>query len=72
MYLDQVKMEFGDRPHIYNEFLDIMKTFKSQQIDTPGVSLIALSLLCRPKRTPACLLSVNLTKSPLAPTPLKY
>ena len=37
MYLDQVKMEFGDRPQIYNEFLDIMKTFKSQQIDTPGV-----------------------------------
>jgi hypothetical protein len=37
MYLDQVKMEFGDRPHIYNEFLDIMKTFKSQAIDTPGV-----------------------------------
>lgn len=36
-YLDQVKMEFGDRPHIYNEFLDIMKNFKSQQIDTPGV-----------------------------------
>ena len=36
-YLDQVKMEFGDRPHIYNEFLDIMKTFKTQQIDTPGV-----------------------------------
>ena len=30
-------MEFGDRPHIYNEFLDIMKNFKSQQIDTPGV-----------------------------------
>lgn len=37
MYLDQVKMEFGNQPHIYNEFLDIMKTFKSQQIDTPGV-----------------------------------
>ena len=37
MYLDQVKMEFGDRPQIYKEFLDIMKTFKSQQIDTPGV-----------------------------------
>eukprot|EP00985_Skeletonema_marinoi_P001774 scaffold704_cov131-Skeletonema_marinoi.AAC.1 len=30
-------MEFGDRPQIYNEFLDIMKTFKSQEIDTPGV-----------------------------------
>lgn len=37
LYLDQVKLEFGDRPHIYNEFLDIMKTFKTQQIDTPGV-----------------------------------
>jgi len=37
MYLDQVKMEFFDRPQIYNTFLDIMKTFKSQQIDTPGV-----------------------------------
>ena len=37
MYLEQVKMEFEDRPQIYNEFLDIMKNFKSQQIDTPGV-----------------------------------
>ncbi len=37
MYLDQVKMEFGDRPNIYNEFLEIMKKFKSQKIDTPGV-----------------------------------
>ena len=37
MYLDQVKMEFGDFPQIYNEFLEIMKTFKSQEIDTPGV-----------------------------------
>lgn len=39
MYLDQVKVEFGDRPQIYNEFLHIMKTFKSQEIDTPGVIL---------------------------------
>mmetsp|Transcript_54447 Transcript_54447/g.157450 ORF Transcript_54447/g.157450 Transcript_54447/m.157450 type:complete len:1191 (-) Transcript_54447:32-3604(-) len=37
LYLDQVKVEFGDRPHIYNEFLEIMKTFKTHQIDTPGV-----------------------------------
>jgi paired amphipathic helix protein Sin3a len=37
LYLDQVKVEFFDRPEIYNEFLDIMKTFKTQQIDTPGV-----------------------------------
>ena len=37
MYLDQVKMEFGDFPHIYNDFLEIMKTYKSQEIDTPVV-----------------------------------
>ena len=36
-YLDQVKMEFGDRPRIYNEFLEIMKNFKAHEIDTPGV-----------------------------------
>ena len=37
LYLDQVKLEFGDRPRIYNEFLEIMKNFKAQEIDTPGV-----------------------------------
>lgn len=26
--LYQVKIEFGDKPEIYNEFLDIMKNFK--------------------------------------------
>jgi len=39
-YLAKVKGEFQDdpeNPHIYNLFLDIMKNFKSQQIDTPGV-----------------------------------
>ena len=30
LYLDQVKVEFTDKPHIYNEFLDIMKNFKAQ------------------------------------------
>ena len=30
-------MAFGDKPEIYNEFLDIMKNFKAQEIDTPGV-----------------------------------
>ena len=30
-------MEFQDQPAIYNEFLDIMKNFKAQTIDTPGV-----------------------------------
>ena len=36
-YLDSVKLEFGDRPRIYNEFLEIMKNFKAHEIDTPGV-----------------------------------
>ncbi|OCH88405.1 hypothetical protein OBBRIDRAFT_795302 [Obba rivulosa] len=36
-YLDSVKMQFQDSPDVYNQFLDIMKDFKSQLIDTPGV-----------------------------------
>ncbi|CAD7078480.1 unnamed protein product [Hermetia illucens] len=36
-YLDQVKYQYADQPQIYNNFLDIMKEFKSQTIDTPGV-----------------------------------
>ncbi|RWA12585.1 hypothetical protein EKO27_g2541 [Xylaria grammica] len=36
-YLDQVKVQFADQPDVYNKFLDIMKDFKSQTIDTPGV-----------------------------------
>ncbi|KAF7722709.1 Transcriptional regulatory protein sin3 [Apophysomyces ossiformis] len=36
-YLDQVKVQFSDQPDVYNRFLDIMKDFKSQAIDTPGV-----------------------------------
>jgi len=36
-YLDQVKFKFGSQPQVYNDFLDIMKEFKSQSIDTPGV-----------------------------------
>ncbi|XKL59158.1 hypothetical protein PGB90_000174 [Kerria lacca] len=36
-YLDKVKYKFGSQPQVYNDFLDIMKEFKSQSIDTPGV-----------------------------------
>ncbi|GBP34347.1 Paired amphipathic helix protein Sin3a [Eumeta japonica] len=36
-YLDQVKYKFNAQPQVYNDFLDIMKEFKSQTIDTPGV-----------------------------------
>ncbi|XP_040846631.1 paired amphipathic helix protein Sin3b isoform X1 [Ochotona curzoniae] len=36
-YLDQVKIRFGSDPATYNGFLEIMREFKSQSIDTPGV-----------------------------------
>ncbi|KAL5289727.1 SIN3A family protein [Megaselia abdita] len=36
-YLDKVKFQYSEKPQIYNNFLDIMKEFKSQSIDTPGV-----------------------------------
>jgi paired amphipathic helix protein Sin3a len=36
-YLDLVKAQFGNQPEVYNQFLDIMKNFKAQTIDTPGV-----------------------------------
>ncbi|KAI9259908.1 hypothetical protein BY458DRAFT_517000 [Sporodiniella umbellata] len=36
-YLDQVKNKFSHQPDIYNQFLDVMKDFKTQLIDTPGV-----------------------------------
>ncbi|CUS21721.1 LAQU0S03e09164g1_1 [Lachancea quebecensis] len=36
-YLEQVKFQFNNRPDVYNHFLDIMKDYKSQAIDTLGV-----------------------------------
>lgn len=36
-FLDQVKLQFQHQPQIYNYFLDVMKEFKAQTIDTPGV-----------------------------------
>lgn len=50
MFLDQVKMEFGSQPQKYNEFLDIMKMYASQAIDTPEVIRRVASLFPRNKR----------------------
>ncbi|RCH92037.1 Transcriptional regulatory protein sin3 [Rhizopus stolonifer] len=36
-YLDKVKATFASQADVYSRFLDIMKDFKSQMIDTPGV-----------------------------------
>ncbi|KFY27742.1 hypothetical protein V491_00753 [Pseudogymnoascus sp. VKM F-3775] len=37
IYLDQVKAQFVDQPHIYNTFLHNMKDYKDQVIDIPSV-----------------------------------
>ena len=36
-YLDQIKVQFQDQPAVYNCFLNVMKDYKDQAIDTPGV-----------------------------------
>jgi hypothetical protein len=36
-YLKKVQTRFQDEPAVYNQFLEIMKEFKSQSIDTEGV-----------------------------------
>ncbi|XP_049849463.1 uncharacterized protein LOC126318704 [Schistocerca gregaria] len=36
-FLERVKKVYADEPSVYNSFLDIMKGFKTQRIDTPGV-----------------------------------
>jgi paired amphipathic helix protein Sin3a len=36
-YLERVKTRFSSTPLVYSQFLDIMKDFKSQTIDTEGV-----------------------------------
>ena len=35
-YLDKVKLSFQEDQDVYNDFLDIMKDFKSHHIDTVG------------------------------------
>lgn len=39
-YLDQVKLQFGNQPQVYNDFLDIMKEFKSQRWEHCFIFLI--------------------------------
>ncbi|KAG8778936.1 Transcriptional regulatory protein sin3 [Ceratobasidium sp. 428] len=36
-FLEMLKVKFQDKPDVYNHFLDIMKDFKFQAIDTSGV-----------------------------------
>mmetsp|Transcript_15747 Transcript_15747/g.27617 ORF Transcript_15747/g.27617 Transcript_15747/m.27617 type:complete len:2133 (+) Transcript_15747:330-6728(+) len=48
-YLEQVKTQFASLPHVYNQFLDIMKEFKAQTIGTIEV-IKRVSLLFRGHR----------------------
>ncbi|CAH2066489.1 unnamed protein product, partial [Thlaspi arvense] len=38
-YLKVVKEKFQDKPEVYESFLEVMKDFKAQRIDTSGVIL---------------------------------
>jgi paired amphipathic helix protein Sin3a len=38
-YLNEVKREFSDRPHISNEFLETMKNFETHKLDAAAVAL---------------------------------
>eukprot|EP00970_Alexandrium_tamarense_P001169 scaffold126_cov114-Alexandrium_tamarense.AAC.2 len=44
LYLDQVKLELGDR--ICNEFIEIMKCFKAQEVNIVGVIKCVRTLFC--------------------------
>ena len=44
-YLDQVKVQFSNQAEVYNNFLDIMKDFKSQRY---VVELLGAFWFCRP------------------------
>lgn len=57
-YLDAVKIQFQDRPDVYNQFLDIMKDFKGQ-VYVPFSSIQSLFCFLRHRmavalRWPAC------------------
>lgn len=41
-YLDAVKVQFHDKPDVYNHFLDIMKDFKSQMYVLPTIFSLPL------------------------------
>jgi len=45
-YLDAVKVQFHDKPDVYNHFLDIMKDFKSQMCVLPPYPSHCPSFFC--------------------------
>lgn len=47
-YLDQVKVRFVHQPDVYNQFLDIMKDFKSQAYVLNCLFTVIIPLLTSP------------------------
>ncbi|KAJ6520408.1 hypothetical protein C8R45DRAFT_1086273 [Mycena sanguinolenta] len=43
-YLDTIKAQYQSRPEVYDQFMNILKDFKSQVIDTPEVIRRVLTL----------------------------
>ena len=43
-YLDKLRAEFKFQPWVYNEFLEIMKKFKSKSVDTHGSIKLVVEL----------------------------
>lgn len=36
-FIERIRSIYADRPHIYEQFLDIMKKFKDKRVDTSSV-----------------------------------
>ena len=58
-YLDAVKVQFQDQPDVYNQFLDIMKDFKSQLYVWPFTSRSSHAHLCYRIDTPGVIRRVS-------------
>ena len=76
----QVKLQFGNQPQVYNDFLDIMKEFKSQRCMTFNLTLCVTAFIS-PSPPPSHSLPLSLSPSlpfppslppspPLSPPPL--
>lgn len=43
-FMELVKQEFADRPHIYRQFIVLMREYRSNAIDLPALSFRVASL----------------------------
>lgn len=69
LYLDRLKKAFSEQPRRYNRFLDIMKLFKSEKINTVGVLHRVIPLCIRSGLTEWELLDLLTTFNNFLPQP---